>query len=129
MREKQMTAAQRAVTAKIQVGIRGFDSITGCGKTVFSMEFPINESGIEPVDVYAGPSRMPPGTVRAVEEARLREEQRRRRQEIAAQRRVIGDLSVTEQVLRGPDIPRPPAGPLSSAAPAAQHDSRELGRG
>ena len=47
----------------------------------------------------------------------------------APQRRVIGDLSVTEQVLRGLDIPRPPSGPSALAAAAGEDESREPGRG
>ena len=47
----------------------------------------------------------------------------------APQRRVIGDLSVTEQVLRGLDIPRPPSGPSALAAATGEDASREPGRG
>lgn len=52
-------------------------------------EFLITESGIEVVDVYAGPSGMLTGTARAAEEARLKEEQRRRLREVEWKRREL----------------------------------------
>jgi len=50
-------------------------------------EFLITDTGIDLVDVYAGPSGMLTGTARAAEEARVKEEQRRRRNETERKRR------------------------------------------
>jgi len=47
----------------------------------------------------------------------------------APERRVIGDLSVTEQVLKGLDIPRTPEGFPAPEEPAGERQSRELRRG
>jgi circadian clock protein KaiC len=50
-------------------------------------EFLITDAGIELVDVYLGPSGILTGTARAAEEARLKDEQRRRRWEIERKKR------------------------------------------
>lgn len=47
----------------------------------------------------------------------------------APERRVIGDLSVTDQVLKGLDIPRSHVGPSALAESTEEHGSRELQRG